>query len=129
MERLQLTAAEGAVCAVAQTTREALQWQLWSFTGQNLANVAWAVAKLLNGRDAQCLLKAETPTRQDFFAPFLVALEERAWDLNAQELNYGVMGGANLGPGRSGATRGFGLPQCPAAGDVGLGLCQVGMSI
>ena len=39
MERLQLTAAEGAVCAVAQTTREALQWQLWSFTGQNL--VSW----------------------------------------------------------------------------------------
>lgn len=35
---------------------------------------------------------AETPTRQDFFAPFLVALEERAWDLNAQELNYGVGG-------------------------------------
>lgn len=39
MERLQLTAAEGAVCAVAQTTRESLQWQLWSFTGQNL--VSW----------------------------------------------------------------------------------------
>jgi len=41
--------------------------------------------------DAQCLLKAaETPTRQDFFTPFLVALEERAWDLNAQELKMGL---------------------------------------
>ena len=31
--------------------------------------------------------------------------------------------------GSSGATRGFGVPQRPAAGDLGLGLCQVGMYI
>jgi len=39
MERLQLSASEDAVMAVAWQAREALQWFLWSFTGQNLA--AW----------------------------------------------------------------------------------------
>ena len=41
MERLQLTGSEAAVGAAWQA-REALQWVLWSFTGQNLA--AWGTA-------------------------------------------------------------------------------------
>eukprot|EP00435_Cladocopium_sp_Y103_P054561 s421_g17.t2 len=98
MERLQLTASEGAVCAVAWQTREALQWFLWSFTGQNLANVAWAVAKLLSGRDAEKLLEvAQVPSKQSFFDPFLAALEQRAADLNAQELSMAAWSAAGFG--------------------------------
>ena len=41
MERLQLTGSEAAVGAAWQA-REALQWVLWSFTGQNLD--AWRTA-------------------------------------------------------------------------------------
>lgn len=36
MERLQLSASDGAVCLVAAAARAALPRALWNFTGQNL---------------------------------------------------------------------------------------------
>eukprot|EP00439_Symbiodinium_sp_Y106_P039842 s3586_g4.t2 len=85
----RLVASPGAPQAtLAAIARKAMgdPKRLRAFSGQHLANIAWAIAKLLTGSSAAQLLKSAGATSQEaFLEPVCSALETRAWDLNAQD--------------------------------------------
>lgn len=72
-EKLQVKDAsltDALVAAASEAVSD--EWRLSSFSGQQLANVVWAAAKISGSRD---------------FKPFAEAVRWRAVDLNAQELS------------------------------------------
>ncbi|CAE7236701.1 VCPKMT [Symbiodinium natans] len=72
--------------------------RLWAFSGQHLANIAWAIAKLLAGGSAARLLKeAGATSAEDFLKPICAALAARVGDLNAQELSMAAWALATAG--------------------------------
>ncbi|CAE7569666.1 VCPKMT [Symbiodinium sp. CCMP2592] len=105
----RLVASPGAPQAtLAAIARKAMgdPKRLRAFSGQHLANIAWAIAKLLTGSSAAQLLQSAGATSQEaFLEPLCSALETRAWDLNAQELSMAAWALGTVGHDNHAAAR------------------------
>lgn len=99
LERLGLDLGHQEAASLASTARNLIADSgcLAKFSGQNLANTAWAVAKMLSGRPASTAVVGSSLSSEKFFSPFIGAIADMVWYLNGQELSMAAWALATAG--------------------------------